>query len=135
MCLYSLICDFYHSACRAPEQPNFWLGSSNGAKEWVFCGSALSSEDKVSSDGVMSIFFSKLLNWKIFLLVVDWDGYYSWDGDEPEDFSFLGTICFVVGLRVHNFCWIGNRLNNVELWFIFRGKLLICMVFLGLGCL
>ncbi|CAK7349319.1 unnamed protein product [Dovyalis caffra] len=34
----------------APSQSNFWAGSSSGAKEWVFCGSALSSEEKVSLD-------------------------------------------------------------------------------------
>ncbi|WCJ38265.1 breast cancer associated RING 1 [Euphorbia peplus] len=30
----------------APQQSNFWVESSNRAKEWVFCGSALSSEEK-----------------------------------------------------------------------------------------
>ncbi|KAL3604582.1 hypothetical protein D5086_005441 [Populus alba] len=30
----------------APQQSNFWAGSCNGAKKWVFCGSALSSEEK-----------------------------------------------------------------------------------------
>ncbi|EEF35848.1 brca1 associated ring domain, putative [Ricinus communis] len=29
-----------------PQQPNFWAESATGAKEWVFCGSALSSEEK-----------------------------------------------------------------------------------------
>lgn len=30
----------------APQQSNFWAGSCNGAKKWVFCGSALSSQEK-----------------------------------------------------------------------------------------
>lgn len=35
------------SACRAPKQSNFLSESLHGAEEWVFCGSALSSEEKV----------------------------------------------------------------------------------------
>ncbi|XP_065876679.1 BRCA1-associated RING domain protein 1 [Euphorbia lathyris] len=31
----------------APQQSSFWTESSNGAEEWVFSGSALSSEEKV----------------------------------------------------------------------------------------
>lgn len=36
------------SACRTPQEPSFWGSSPNKAKEWVFCGSALSVEEKVS---------------------------------------------------------------------------------------
>ncbi|XAR58664.1 Histone-lysine N-methyltransferase [Bertholletia excelsa] len=32
--------------CRTSEQSNFWGASPDGKKEWVFCGSALSSKEK-----------------------------------------------------------------------------------------
>lgn len=58
--LFSLICflmfRFYYlceliiclmTDCRASTELDFWKASPNGKLDWVFCGSALSSEEKV----------------------------------------------------------------------------------------
>ncbi|KAJ6403608.1 hypothetical protein OIU84_011924 [Salix udensis] len=69
----------------ASQQPNFWVGSCNGAKKWVFCGSALSSEEKcllvkfgsmiaTDSDGACTRtlkYLMAILNGK-WVLSIDW---------------------------------------------------------------
>lgn len=44
---------FHHCECRTSKQPKVWEASRNGVKEWVFCGSALSAEEKVGSNKIV----------------------------------------------------------------------------------
>lgn len=49
---------FCHSKCRATQQSNGWEAPSDGAKEWVLCGSALSTEERVSSNRIFYLFIA-----------------------------------------------------------------------------
>ena len=58
---YDLSPVFCHSKCRATQQSNGWEAPSDGAKEWVLCGSALSTEERVSSNRICFFFFDCLI--------------------------------------------------------------------------
>ena len=100
---YALSPIFCHSKCRAPQQSNGWEALSAGAKEWVLCGSALSTEERVSSNRIC--FFDCLIQSHIM--------------EENEIVSFLGCYQPFESwyLWDYKFCLRGLQLSHCDQMF------------------